>query len=170
MKECRFCFLFVLGFVFVLFLLREITIIQRKKKQMLLVTNNCFFHHVGCDVILVCFPKFKCIFFSSFDYCLFVLFSFVFSNESVCITTGDEAGDVCGGGYEKHTAACIYCTLWFGCAFPVCFCFVFFSFFLLFLSRESRKAVNFILRHCTVDQSCKYFTSTKNKPNKHYVL
>lgn len=36
-------------------------------------------------------------------------------------------------------------------------------FLFFFLLRESRKAVNFILGHCTVDQSCKYFTSTKNK-------
>lgn len=69
---------------------------------MLLVTNNYFCHHVGCDIILVCFLKY--IFFS-FDYCFFS-----FSNESVCITTGDEPGNVYGGGYEKHTA-CIYCTL-----------------------------------------------------------
>lgn len=39
--------------------------------------------------------------------------------------------------------------------------FLFFFIIIFFLSRESRKAVNFILRHCTVDQSCKYFTSTK---------
>lgn len=84
-----------------------------------------------------------------------LLFFFYYSNESVCITTGDEPGNVYGGGYEKHTA-CIYCTfvIW------VCFsCF----FFFFFLSRESRKAVNFILRHCTVDQSCKYFTSTEKQ-------
>ena len=49
------------------------------------------------------------------------------------------------------------------CDLGVLFLFFFFLFFFLifFLSRESRKAVNFILRHCTVDQSCKYFTSTK---------
>lgn len=55
----------------------------------------------------------------------------------------------------------------------VCFfsCFFFLSFSLLPLSRqESRKAVNWILRHCTVDQSCKYFTSTKKKKtNKNTV-
>lgn len=58
----------------------------------------------------------------------------------------------------RSITAYIYCTLWFGCCFfPDSF---FFSFF-----HEFWKAVNFILRHCTVDQSCKYFTSTKKEPN-----
>lgn len=35
-------------------------------------------------------------------------------------------------------------------------------FLFFFVSKESRKAVNCILRHCTIDQICKYFTSTKN--------
>lgn len=47
------------------------------------------------------------------------------------------------------------------CDLGVLFLFLFFFIIIFFLSRESRKAVNFILRHCTVDQSCKYFTSTK---------
>lgn len=43
-------------------------------------------------------------------------------------------------------------------------------FLFFFLLRESRKAVNFILRHCTVDQSCKYFTSTKKKQTICFVV
>ena len=138
MKECR-------------FLLQESR--SFRETQMLLVSNNSVFS--SCRLCYNClFSEVQVhffFFFSSFDF-------FLCSNESVCITTGDEPGNVYGGGYEKHTA-CIYCTLWFGCAFPVFFFFFFFLIF--FLSRESRKAVNFILRHCTVDQSCKYFTSTK---------
>ena len=86
-----------------------------------------FFHHVGCDMILFVFWSSSAFFF--FPHLIF----FLCSNESVCITTGDEPGNVYGGGYEKHTA-CIYCTLWFGCAFPV---FFFFFFFLFSFYRES---------------------------------
>ena len=103
MKECRFLF-------------GQIMIIE-KIKQTLFVTW-LFFHRVGCDFI-----SFWSL--SAYFPCLMIFF---YSNESVCVATGDEAGHVHGGGYEEH-AACIYCTfvIW------VCFsCFPVFS-----LHRES---------------------------------
>lgn len=74
---------------------------------MLFVTSDYFFHCVGCDIILVCvFLNFNCI----FSHLIIVFcFCFLFFNESICITTGDEPGNAYGGGYKKHTA-CIYCT------------------------------------------------------------
>lgn len=80
---------------------------------------------------------------------------FFFSNESVCITTGDEPGNVYGGGYEKHTA-CIYCTLWFGCAFPV----------FLFIARVPKKL--WILFSDTVlsTRVVNISPAQKRKPNK----
>lgn len=123
MKECR-------------FLLRESR--SFRETQMLLVSNNSVFS--SCRLCYNClFSEVQVHFF-----CFFLIwFFFLCSNESVCITTGDEPGNVYGGGYEKHTA-CIYCTLWFGCAFPVFF--VFFYYYFLFIAR--------------VPKSCEFYSQT----------
>lgn len=89
MKECR-------------FLLRESR--SFRETQMLLVSNNSVFS--SCRLCYNCLFSEVQVHFFFFPHLIF----FLCSNESVCITTGDEPGNVYGGGYEKHTA-CIYCTL-----------------------------------------------------------
>lgn len=64
----------------------------------------------------------------------------------------------------KSITAYIYCTLWFG------YCFFFFLILLFSSDHEFWKAVNFILRHCTVYQSCKYFTSTEKNQTICFVV
>lgn len=140
MKECR-------------FLLQEITIIQRKK-QMLLVTNNSvfFFYHVGCDIILVCFLKFKCIFLPHWIYYFFS------SNESVLRLVMMNLV-MCMEMATRNITACIYCTLWFGC------CFSCFSFY-----RESPEKLWILFSDTVLSTSCKYFTSTQKNQTICFVV
>lgn len=139
MKECR-------------FLLREITIIQRKK-QMLLVTNIVF---SSCRLWYNClFSQVQVHFFLSHLIIGFVLFFFLMNLFVLRLVMNLVMCKEAAMRNIQHVFIAL-------CDLGVLFLF-------FFLSRESRKAVNFILRHCTVDQSCKYFTSTK-KPNKQYVL
>lgn len=79
---------------------------------MLLVTSD-FFHHVGCDIILVCVFLFQLHFFS-FDYCFF----YFYLNESVCITTGENLV-TCMEVAMRNILHVFIALLWFGCAFPV---------------------------------------------------
>lgn len=111
---------------------------------MLLVTNNYFFHHVGCDIVLVCFFEVQVHFFLH----LIIVFVFFLMNLFVLRLVMNLV--MCMEAAMRNIQH-VFIAL---CDLGVLFLF-------FFLSRESRKAVNFILRHCTIDQSCKYFTSTK---------
>lgn len=137
MKECR-------------FLLRESR--SFRETQMLLVSNNSVFSSCRLCYNSVCFLKFKCIFFvfSSFDFFFYVLMNLFVLRLVMNLVMCMEAA--------MRNIQHVFIAL---CDLGVLFLFLFFFIIIFFLSRESRKAVNFILRHCTVDQSCKYFTSTK---------
>lgn len=88
----------------------------------------------------------------------FNLIILLFADDAVFVTTGDDRR--LRGALQRIFIA--LCDL--GVAFlPDLF--FFFPFF-----HEFWKAVNFILRHCTVDQSCKYFTSTKKNQTICFVV
>lgn len=136
MKECR-------------FLLRESR--SFRETQMLLVSNNSVFSSCRLCYNSVCFLKFKCIFF----FFLIWFFFYVLMNLFVLRLVMNLV--MCMEAAMRNIQH-VFIAL---CDLGVLFLFLFFFIIIFFLSRESRKAVNFILRHCTVDQSCKYFTSTK---------
>lgn len=74
---------------------------------------------------------------------------------AVCVTTGDDCE-------EHYSVYLLHFVIWV---------LLFFSWFFLFSSdHEFWKAVNFILRHCTVYQSCKYFTSTEKNQTICFVV
>lgn len=137
MKECR-------------FLLRESR--SFRETQMLLVSNNSVFS--SCRLCYNClFSEVQVHFF-----CFFLIWFFfnVLMNLFVLRLVMNLV--MCMEAAMRNIQH-VFIAL---CDLGVLFLF-FLVFFIIifFLSRESRKAVNFILRHCTVDQSCKYFTSTK---------
>lgn len=135
MKECR-------------FLLRESR--SFRETQMLLVSNNSVFSSCRLCYNSVCFLKFKCIFFVFSSFFFYVLMNLFVLRLVMNLVMCMEAA--------MRNIQHVFIAL---CDLGVLFLFLFFFIIIFFLSRESRKAVNFILRHCTVDQSCKYFTSTK---------
>lgn len=97
------------------------------------------------------FPEVQVHFSSSFCFSKESVFQLVMMNLLMCT----------GEGYEKHYSMYLLHFVIWVLLFLFLFCFC--------LSQESRKAVNFILRHCTVNQSCKYFTSTKKKKNNQTI-
>lgn len=136
MKECR-------------FLLRESR--SFRETQMLLVSNNSVFS--SCRLCYNClFSEVQVHFF-----CFFLIWFFfnVLMNLFVLRLVMNLV--MCMEAAMRNIQH-VFIAL---CDLGVLFLFLFFFIIIFFLSRESRKAVNFILRHCTVDQSCKYFTSTK---------
>lgn len=136
MKECR-------------FLLRESR--SFRETQMLLVSNNYVFS--SCRLCYNClFSEVQVHFF-----CFFLIWFFfnVLMNLFVLRLVMNLV--MCMEAAMRNIQH-VFIAL---CDLGVLFLFLFFFIIIFFLSRESRKAVNFILRHCTVDQSCKYFTSTK---------
>lgn len=137
MKECR-------------FLLRESR--SFRETQMLLVSNNSVFS--SCRLCYNClFSEVQVHFF-----CFFLIWFFfnVLMNLFVLRLVMNLV--MCMEAAMRNIQH-VFIAL---CDLGVLFLFFLFFFIIIFfLSRESRKAVNFILRHCTVDQSCKYFTSTK---------
>lgn len=137
MKECR-------------FLLRESR--SFRETQMLLVSNNSVFSSCRLCYNSVCFLKFKCIFF-----CFFLIWFFFYVLMNLFVLRLVMNLVMCMEAAMRNIQH-VFIAL---CDLGVLFLFLFFFIIIFFLSRESRKAVNFILRHCTVDQSCKYFTSTK---------
>lgn len=113
---------------------------------------GCFFFYVKITIIqskiilfFNLFPEVQVHFSSSFCFSKESVFQLVMMNLLMCT----------GEGYEKHYSMYLLHFVIWVLLFLFLFCFC--------LSQESRKAVNFILRHCTVNQSCKYFTSTKKK-------
>lgn len=137
MKECR-------------FLLRESR--SFRETQMLLVSNNSVFS--SCRLCYNClFSEVQVHFF-----CFFLIWFFFYVLMNLFVLRLVMNLVMCMEAAMRNIQH-VFIAL---CDLGVLFLFFLFFFIIIFfLSRESRKAVNFILRHCTVDQSCKYFTSTK---------
>lgn len=136
MKECR-------------FLLRESR--SFRETQMLLVSNNSVFS--SCRLCYNClFSEVQVHFF-----CFFLIWFFFYVLMNLFVLRLVMNLVMCMEAAMRNIQH-VFIAL---CDLGVLFLFLFFFIIIFFLSRESRKAVNFILRHCTVDQSCKYFTSTK---------